>query len=102
MARKARFGAAGGGRIMSDRDNPAKGAAMGTALVAVSNGPARKPHPRRPPGADPRFLAQLIALGHDLLSQRTRRRATPDVAVEAYRAAAALAPQQREKPLRSA
>ncbi len=91
---------------MSERDNPAQGAAkgavLGTALVAVADGPARKPHPRRPPGADPRFLAQLIALGHDLPSQRTRRRAAPDVAVEAYRAAAALAPQPCEEPLRSA
>jgi len=83
---------------MSNRDNPAKG----TALVAVSDRAARKPHPRRPPGADPRFLAQLIALGHDLPSQRTRRRAAPAAAAEAYRTAALLAPPPREEPMRCA
>jgi hypothetical protein len=71
---------------MSDRDNPAGG----TAMVALSRMPAAKPPPRRPIGADPRFLAQLIALGHDLPAQRARRREAPAVAMQAYRAAAAL------------
>jgi hypothetical protein len=77
-------------------------AGSGTALVVLASVPAAKPHPRRPAGADPRFLAQLLALGHDMPCQRGRRRAQPGAAIDAYRAAAALAPGCEDAPAKRA
>jgi hypothetical protein len=63
------------------------------ALVALS--PAAPPYQDTPRQGSPRhrqsaFLAHLLAIKHQHPQTRERRRATPQEAIAAYRAAAAL------------
>jgi hypothetical protein len=77
----------GGERHESDRESSSTVSGSQALVPVAPAAPSREPRTRNAHAA---FLAHLIAVNDQLPQTRERRRADPHVAIDAYRATAAL------------